>query len=1058
MPECRLHNALNDPASWCRFCCLGFLLGVVGATEARQGQTELLTLGLPGPMQAAAISFEPSMTPDGRFIAFSSFARNLVPHDTNNASDVFVYDRQTGLLDRVSVSSDGSEGNHRSDRPALSGNGRYVAFASTADNLIPDDHNGVQDIFVHDRLTGETRRVSVDSNGTEANDSSSTPSISFTGRYVAFQSSASNLVANDTNGLGDIFVHDMDTGETTRVSVDSSGMESDGLSSEPAISGTGRHVAFRSSATNLVAGQANGFIHAFVHDRDTGTTSRVSVDSSGVQANSSSFDPAVSGNGRYVVYRSSATNLVSNMTNNARDIFVHDRNTGETTRVSVSSDGAEGDGNSDSPAISADGRYVTFVSFATNLVEGEANGTAQGLIHDRQTGLTERFSVNAAGMQANGSNSGRAPVSNDGQIVAFSSEATNLVPNDTNDTRDIFVRNRQAETTHRISLGPISVQANAHSEKPHLSADGCQVAFESDATNLATGSTNQSRDVFVHDCQTGMITLVSIGSDGTAANGTSQDARMSADGRFVAFASGASNLVAGDANDSVDIFVHDRQTGITIRVSLAADGSEADGDSHRPALSADGRYVAFRSEASNLVAGDTNGLSDIFVHDRQTGVTERVSISSDGDQANDRSFGATISDDGHLVAFASDASNLTADPDPGTIQMYVHDRQSGLTTRVSVSSDGSSGNDDSDAGMISGNGRYVIFASYASNLVPNDNNGDRDIFVHDRQTGTTERVSLSSDGGEGNNDAYEPAISADGRYVAFTSDANNLVSDDTNQTDDIFVRDRQTGITLLVSRSSSGELSEPDRGSYGPTLSANGRFVAFYSFASNLVEDDTNGFSDIFRHDLDPSPLNPILAVVPKLLDFEQVQVGTSVGPRTLTIGNPGDAALEVTAIGSVIAPFAAVGGTCATPPFTLAPASSCTRQFSFSPTQAGPASASLEVTSNAPVNPTQSAILQGEGVVPQAGLTIVREGQGMVTSDPAGIDCGQTCQASFDRDSQITLAASPAPGWQLVSWGAVGAACGNAVQCTITLDQNRTVGVLFQKAGDRLFSDRFQF
>lgn len=1048
MPEYRLHNTLNVPALWRRVCCLGFLFAVAGATEAHQGQTELLTLGQPGPMQANRSSLTPSMTPDGRFIAFSSIASNLVPADSNNVKDVFVFDRQTDMLERVSISSDGVEGNGKSLLPAISGNGRYVAFVSEADNLVPDDNNGVADIFVHDRLTGETRRVSVDSNGIEANGSSSGPAISFTGRYVAFQSTASNLVADDTNGHTDIFVHDMDTGETTRVSVDSSGLESDRASSEPSISGNGRFVAFRSGATNLVPGQANGRVHTYVHDRDTGATTRVSVDSNGAQADDSSFSHSVSGGGRYVVFRSSATNLVSNITNNARDIFVHDRNTGITTRVSVSSDGTQGNGNSDFPAISVDGRYVTFSSVATNLVEGAANGILNGFIHDRQTGLTERFSVNEAGIQANGPVTGRAPVSSDGQIVVFASEADNLVANDTNRWSDIFVRNRPAETTNRISQGPISSQGNAASEKPRISADGCQVAFASDATNLAAGSTNLFTDIYVHDCQLGAITRVSVASDATEANGRSHDATISADGRFVAFASEASNLVADDTNGFTDIFVHDRQTGITTRVSVASDGSEANDSSHRPALSADGRYVVFHSDASNLVADDTNAARDVFVHDRTTGLTERVSIGSNGDEANDRSFGASISDDGNLVAFASYASNLTEDPPTGNIETYVHNRTTGLTTWVSVSSDGSKPDEDSDEGMISGNGRYVVFRSYASNLVPDVNNDRGDIFVHDLETGITERVSISSDGQEGNDESYEPAISADGRYVAFTSDADNLVPDDTNESPDVFVHDRQTGTTLLVSRSSSGELAEQSGESFNPSLSADGRFVAFDSTASNLVKADTNGFRDIFRRDLDPPLQQPILAVEPKLLDFGQVPVGTISSPRTLTISNPGNAALEVMAIGAVNAPFLTSGGTCTPPPFTLDPDASCTLQIRFAPGLAGPASMMLEISSNAPLDPTQTVTLQGQGLIPQLTLNIVRQGQGLITSDPTGIDCGEVCQAEFDPGTDVVLTAQPEPGWELVTWGGAAAACGNALQCTVAMKQNRTVGALFAQPG----------
>jgi Tol biopolymer transport system component len=298
-------------------------------------------------------------------------------------------------------------------------------------------------------------------------------------------------------------------------------------------------------------------------------------------------------------------------------------------------------------------------------------------------------------------------------------------------------------------------------------------------------------------------TRVSINSDGTEANGASVDAIISADGRYVAFRSLASNLVASDNNDKDDIFVHDRQTGQTTRVSVSSalgDSSgasfnpgppEGNANSSTPSISADGRHVAFRSVATDLVAGDTNGLEDIFVHDRQTGQTTRVNVSSSAEAANADSGFSSISADGRHVAFYSFATNLVAGDGNGKADVFVHDRQTGQTTRVSVSSDGTEANGASffDA-IISADGRYVAFTSEATNLVPGDENTDLDVFVHDRQTGQTTRVSITSDAAEANGKSSAPSISADGRFVAFESPATNLVDDDTNGKIDIFVRDR----------------------------------------------------------------------------------------------------------------------------------------------------------------------------------------------------------------------------------------------------------------------------
>ncbi|WP_152811008.1 TolB family protein, partial [Ostreibacterium oceani] len=372
-----------------------------------------------------------------RYVAFSSNSTNLVAGDTNGRDDVFVHDTQTGVTTRVSVDSSGTEGDSHSNTPSISADGRYVAFQSNATNLVAGDTNGTTDVFVHDTQTGDTTRVNVDSLGTEGDRDSFSSSISADGRYVAFQSFATNLVAGDTNGNADIFVHDTQTGVTTRVSVDSVGTEADSYSQTPSISADGRYVAFTSTATNLVAGDTNGNTDIFVHDTQTGVTTRVNVDSVGTEGDNGSYNPSISADGRYVAFYSSATNLVAGDTNGVADIFVHDTQTGNTTRVSVDSVGTEGDGLSQSPSISADGRYVAFTSNATNLVAGDTNGTLDIFVHDTQTGVTTRVSVDSNDIEGDSYSTGPS-ISADGRYVAFESYATNLVAGDTNNAGDVF--------------------------------------------------------------------------------------------------------------------------------------------------------------------------------------------------------------------------------------------------------------------------------------------------------------------------------------------------------------------------------------------------------------------------------------------------------------------------------------------------------------------------------------------------------------------------------------------------------------------------------------------
>ena len=402
----------------------------------------------------------------------------------------------------------------------------------------------------------------------------------------------------------------------------------------------------------------------------------------------------------------------------------------------------------------------------------------------------------------------------------------------------------------RVSLDSAGTEGNDTSAGASISADGRYVTFVSFANNLVSGDSNGRQDVFVHDRADGQTWRVSAASDGTEGNNVSAESTIAADGRYVAFSSFATNLVSSDTNARSDIFVHGLQSGQTSRVSVTSTGAQVSGDSEWPALSADGRYVAFQSSASNLVADDSNGFIDVFVHDRQSGETTLVSMASGGTQGNQRSSNPTISGDGRYVAFVSYASNLVTGDTNNVGDIFVHDRQSGQTNRVSVASGGGQANDESIGPVITADGRYVAFTSDASNLVNGDTNGQDDVFVHDRQTGQTNRISLAGGGTQGNGNSSAPAISADGRYVAFSSAASNLVTGDSNGFIDIFIHDRQTGQTTLVSTAADG--TQGNLTSSGPAISADGRYIAFTSSASNLVNGDTNNRADVFVYNGGP--------------------------------------------------------------------------------------------------------------------------------------------------------------------------------------------------------------
>ncbi|MCC7012311.1 MAG: PD40 domain-containing protein [Planctomycetes bacterium] len=402
---------------------------------------------------------------------------------------------------------------------------------------------------------------------------------------------------------------------TTRVSVSSSGAEGNQFSEAPSISLDATRVAFSSIASTLVPNDTNNFDDVFVRDRSSGVTLRVSVSSSGAQSDGTSWEPALSADGRVVAFRSGATNLDPLDTNGVADVYVHDLTTGTTVRVSVASSGAQANGSSSTPALSADGRYVAFYSTASNLVAGDTNGFWDIFVHDRQAHTTLRASLTSSGAQPS-NNCGGPALSADGRYVAFHSNAANLVPGDTNASADIFVRDLLLSTTTRVSLTSLGVQANGSSADPQLSADGRFVVFHSAATNLAPSDTNLREDVFVHDRQLGTTARVSVATGGAEADSTSRKARISADGRVIAFESLAQNLDASDNNNTWDAFVHDRLSGVTERVSVDDQGVEGDGTSSLPSISGTGRYVAFSSYASNLVAFDLNNTADIFVRDR----------------------------------------------------------------------------------------------------------------------------------------------------------------------------------------------------------------------------------------------------------------------------------------------------------------------------------------------------------------------------------------------------------------------------------------------------------
>ena len=403
------------------------------------------------------------------------------------------------------------------------------------------------------------------------------------------------------------------------------------------------------------------------------------------------------------------------------------------TRVTASTSGKDPDGDSASPVISRDGLKVAFTSSASDLVTGDTNGVDDVFQFDR-TSKTLRRVTAGTGWESDGVS--RFPaLSKDGRFTAFLSAADNLLPGDTNGVDDIFLYDVTTGTTlESVSTSGTQADQAYTAAGPALSENGSMIAFVSGATNLAAGDTNGKADVFLRDRTQGTTTLISRGLSGAPADSDSTAASISPEGDAVAYSSNATNLVPGDTNGHSDIFLYDAGTGNTTRISVDSQGNEANGDSTIApfgAVSSKGNYVVFSSQADNLVPGDTNGHADIFLYNRQTGTLKRISVSDTGQQANGDSWDAKITKDGLFVTFTSKADNLTPGVKAGTTNVYRYDITRRRIALVNATRFGLAGNADATSPSISDDGRYVAFASAATDLVPNKSTNATEIFVRD---------------------------------------------------------------------------------------------------------------------------------------------------------------------------------------------------------------------------------------------------------------------------------------------------------------------------------------
>ncbi|WP_323095390.1 FG-GAP-like repeat-containing protein [Intrasporangium sp. YIM S08009] len=448
-------------------------------------------------------------------------------------------------------------------------------------------------------------------------------------------------------------------GSTTRVSVAQAGRVAWAPSYYADVDRDGRFVAFASRAGNLVPRDSNHTEDVFVRDRATGLTSRVSVSTTGAQANSLATIPSISADGRLVVFSSSAENLVRGDSNGSGDVFVRDRSRGTTTRVSVRTGGGQARWGAWAGIISANGRFVAFDSDSDDLVPGDTNQAGDVFVRDLRAGTTTRVNVSASGGQSPSDD--ELPdvvtgISGDGRYVTFVSASGDLVPGDTNGTTDVFVRDRVAGTTTRVSVSSTGEEGDRASSGGGLSADGRFIVFDSDATTLDPRDTNRNSDVFVHDRATGVTTGISVVPSTSPDQGpASWSSTISDDGRVVAFVSEGSFEPGGhNPAGTVSVFVHDRVSGGTSLVSLSSLGQPADSGGEAPALSGDGRFVAFNSGEPDLVPGG-HAEPDLYVRDRRARPNPFGDF--DGDHLSD--LIARGSSTGQLLLYRGTGTGLT---------------------------------------------------------------------------------------------------------------------------------------------------------------------------------------------------------------------------------------------------------------------------------------------------------------------------------------------------------------------------------------------------------------
>jgi Tol biopolymer transport system component len=694
--------------------------------------------------------------------------------------------------------------------PVISRDGRYVLFASTANNLVSVGTNrplpsltpAPINVFLRDRTKNSTVLVSVNLYATGGGDGDSLPiEISTNGRYALFESSASNLVAGDTNNAADVFVRDLLAGTTLLVSVSTNGGFGDDVSYNPVMTPDGRYVAFASAADNLVPGDTNGIPDVFVRDLASNVTSLVSVDAQSGQGFYfwiGSDVPVITPDGRYIAFCSTAANLLPGL-NNQSDVYLRDQVGGTTTRANadalslLQSLGSATNAISFSQVLSDDGRFLVFEAIPYPQAVGKPSLV---LRYDVQTGHSDLIETNAwVSLNTSFQDIQNLALTPDGRFVAYVAN----VGDSSGTTTSIRVWDSQTGTNVLASGNQTnSVIDGSHSDSPVLDDAGRFVAFVSSAPDLVTNEIPGDFHLYLRDLQTATTTLIDADTNGVGSPiDPTSAAAMSADGLFVAFDSQDGNIVPADRNHAYDVFVRELTNPATELISAHDPGLAShtpDGASAISAfsLSSDARFIAFWSEADDLVGNDTNGLRDVFLRDNLAGTTLLVSINTNGVAGDGFSTDPAISADGQYVAFSSLADDLVSGNSNYAQNVFVAAvQQTGLPQLVSMNAAGTGpGNADSYSPILSSNGQSVLFLSKAGDLTPGMIAGTENLFWRDLQNHSTH--ALTTNGVTG------ASMTPDGRLVAFiTSSAKTYLP---TLSDRLYVWDSQSNSIIYSAK------------------------------------------------------------------------------------------------------------------------------------------------------------------------------------------------------------------------------------------------------------------